>query len=106
MSDRKPTDDLKEGLGLLFRAARGLAKEATPETAEKAVSDGARELLRIVNDVGRAIGSELGKSFGGASVVGAPKGDVADAKPPVEANPPPGAAAPAPPPDSPVAKHD
>lgn len=72
MSERKPSDDLKEGLGLLFRAARGLAKEATPETAERAVSDGARELVRIVNDVGRAIGTELEKSFGGAPKAPAP----------------------------------
>jgi hypothetical protein len=64
MTERKPVDDLKEGFGLLFRAARGIAKEVTPEVAEQKVADGARELVRIVNDVGRAIGTELEKSFG------------------------------------------
>ena len=65
MTDRKPTEDLRDGLGLLFRAARGIAKEMNAEKLEKTVQSGARELVRVINTVGRAIGSELEKATEG-----------------------------------------
>jgi hypothetical protein len=88
MTERKPVDDLKEGLGLLFRAARGIAKDVTPEVAEQKVADGARELVRIVNDVGRAIGGELEKSFGSTPPPAAKPPSDAPAATPTDAAPP------------------
>jgi hypothetical protein len=67
MADRKPTDDLREGLFLLYRAAKGVAKEAAREIdatkVEKAVNEGATELARVVTTIGKTLGSELEKTF-------------------------------------------
>lgn len=60
--DPKPADDLREGLGLLFRAAKNLAKDITPDKTEKLISDTGGELLRVVTVVGEAVGSQLGKA--------------------------------------------
>lgn len=62
MTDPKPTDDLREGLGLLFRAAKNLAKDITPEKTEKLISETGGEMLRVVTVVGEAVGSQLGKA--------------------------------------------
>ena len=64
MAERKPTEDLKDGLLLLVRAARGLSKQASAETLEKGIQTGAKELVRVINNVGRVIGSELEKAAG------------------------------------------
>jgi len=63
MSERKPSDDLKEGLFLLFRAARGAAKEIDASKVEHAVNSGARGLARAIENVGKTLSSELEKSF-------------------------------------------
>jgi hypothetical protein len=67
MTDRKPSDDLKEGLFLLFRAARGAAQEVSKEIdatkVEKAINTGARELARAIENVGKSLSSELEKTF-------------------------------------------
>jgi hypothetical protein len=67
MADRKPTDDLREGLFLLYRAARGaakgVAKEIDASRVEKAVNEGASELARVVTTIGKTLGSELEKTF-------------------------------------------
>jgi hypothetical protein len=64
MGDRKPSDDLKEGLFLLFRAARGMAKDVDTSKVEQAVSGGAKELVRVINNVGKTLSTELEKTFG------------------------------------------
>lgn len=63
MSDRKPSEDLKEGLFLLYRAARGAAKELDTTKVEKTVNAGARELARVIENVGKSLSSELEKTF-------------------------------------------
>ncbi len=60
--DPKPADDLRDGLGLLFRAAKNLAKDITPDRTEKMISDTGGELLRVVTVVGTAVGTQLGKA--------------------------------------------
>ena len=67
MTERKPSDDLKEGLSLLFRAARGAAQEVSKEIdvnkVEQAINTGARELARAIENVGKSLNSELEKNF-------------------------------------------
>ena len=74
MADRKPSDDLKEGLFLLYKAARGAAKEIdsskveqTLQTGatkvEKTIQSGARELARVIGNVGKTLSGELEKTF-------------------------------------------
>lgn len=64
MAARKPTDDLKEGLFLLYRAARGAAREIDTKKIERALTDGTRELARVMNNVGNTLNAELEKTFG------------------------------------------
>ena len=82
MGDRKPSDDLKEGLFLLFRAARGMARDLDTSKVEKTVSEtvsgGAKELVRVINNVGKTLSNELEKTFGDeqeGKAPGAPQGD-------------------------------
>ena len=74
MADRKPSDDLKEGLFLLFKAARGAAKEldtakvekglhSGAAKVEKTIQGGARELARVIENVGKTLSGELEKTF-------------------------------------------
>jgi hypothetical protein len=65
MSERRPIDDLKDGFSLIFRAARGMAKDIQPDKVDHAMNTGAKELVRVINTVGRALGAELEKNFGG-----------------------------------------
>ncbi len=60
--DPKPADDLREGLGLLFRAAKNLAKDITPDKTERLISETGGEVLRVVTVVGEAVGSQLGRA--------------------------------------------
>lgn len=67
MSDRDRDDDakenLKQGLGLLWRAARktagGLRKDLERTNVGRALDDAGRELLRATTNVVGRIGSEL-----------------------------------------------
>ena len=74
MAERKPSDDLKDGLFLLFKAARGAAKEfdttrieksigSQAKKVEKTVESGVRELGRVIGNVGKTLGNELEKTF-------------------------------------------
>jgi hypothetical protein len=67
MSERKPSEDLKEGLSLLFRAARGAAQEVSKELdvqkVERVINTGARELARAIENVGKSLNDELEKNF-------------------------------------------
>lgn len=58
-----PTDQLKQGLGLLFRAARGMARDAKKEIERtnfgRAVEDAGRELVRATANVMNRIAHEV-----------------------------------------------
>ena len=77
MADRTPSQDLRDGLFLLFKAARGLSKQANTESLERAVQVGAKEVVRAINNVGRVMGEELSKAVGDE-----PKAQATDAKDP------------------------
>jgi hypothetical protein len=82
MSDEKkpkPLEDLKEGLGLLFRAAKGAVESLPTDKVEDVAKD-------AVKEVGRAfetIGNELDKAFNKATGSGPPP-----PAPPPEGQPP------------------
>ena len=55
----KPLDDLKQGLGLLFRAAKGAAEKLPVDKVEGVAKDAAKEMGRAVE----TIGDELDKLY-------------------------------------------
>ena len=86
MADEKkpdPVDDLKKGLGLLFRAARTAVDELPTGKLEEAVKSGAREVGRAIENVTQTIDKEL---FHKKSAPPAADAKSADAKP-VDAKP-------------------
>ena len=86
MSDDKPSpvDDLKEGLNLLFRAAKGAVERLPTDKLEDVAKDAAKEVGRAFE----SIGTEIDKAFG--------RSGPAEAPPP---EPPPPAGATASPPE-------
>ncbi len=80
-----PLDDVKKGLGLLFRAAKTAAKNLPTQPIEKVVLDSAREVGRAVENVASSIEKEM---FGDRS--DRKKNDTSktnDAPPPADAAP-------------------
>lgn len=66
--ERKPLDDLKQGLGLLLRAAKGAASQIPTGKIEDVVKDGAKEVGRAFETLGSELDRVLHKSpFGGAT---------------------------------------
>ena len=64
MSDKpNPVDDLKEGLGLIFRAAKGAVDKFPTEKLEDVAKDAAKEVGRAFE----SIGNEIDKAFGKVS---------------------------------------
>lgn len=65
MSDEKPkpVDDLKQGLGLLFRAAKGAVDRIPTDKIEDVVKDGAKEVGKAFETVA----NELDKAFSKAT---------------------------------------
>lgn len=65
MSDDKPkpVDDLKQGLGLLYRAAKGAVDKIPTDKIEGAVKDGAKEVGKAFETVA----GELDKAFSKAT---------------------------------------
>jgi hypothetical protein len=59
--DPKPYDDLREGLGLIFRAARKASERLNTTKVDETVAKGAKGAVRFINQVGRTIGAELEK---------------------------------------------
>jgi len=56
MSDeRKPTEDLKEGLSLIFRAAKSAAKQVDVNKIDKELDKAFTQVGRVVTHVGRAM---------------------------------------------------
>lgn len=79
MSDEKPKplEDLKQGLGLIFRAAKGAVEKLPTEKVEVVAKDAAKEIHRAFETVG----NEIDKAFGHKP---APPPPPADAAPPEE----------------------
>ncbi len=83
-----PIEDVRKGLGLLFRAARNAVDEIPTDKIEGAVKTGAREVTRVIETVTSTIEKELFP------------GHAKSAERPAS-QPPPAAAAPAQPSDAP-----
>jgi hypothetical protein len=66
MSDDKsnPVDDLKQGLGLLFRAAKGAAQKLPTGKIEDVAKDAAKEMTRAFETVGGEIEKAIGRATG------------------------------------------
>src|SRR5690348_14019332 len=54
-----PVDDLKKGLGLLFRAAKGAVDQIPTDKLEDVVKTGAREVGRAIENVTETIEKEV-----------------------------------------------
>jgi hypothetical protein len=61
MPDDKPSplDDVRKGLGLLFRAARTTVEKLPTKDLEEAVVTSAREVGRAIENVGKTIEREV-----------------------------------------------
>jgi hypothetical protein len=81
MSDDKPkpVDDLKHGLGLLFRAAKGAVESLPTDKIEDVAKDAAKEVSRAFESLGSEIDKAIGKVTGSA-----PPPPEAHAAPPAE----------------------
>lgn len=57
MSDDKPNpvDDLKQGLGLLFRAAKGAVEKLPTDKVEDVAKDAAKEVARAFESLGQEV---------------------------------------------------
>jgi hypothetical protein len=81
MSDQKPNplEDVRKGLGLLFRAAKTAAQKLPTTKVEEVVATGAREVTRAIENVASTIEREV---FGKGPGTGAAKkgDDAAEAK--------------------------
>ena len=69
MSDDKPNplEDVRKGLGLLFRAAKTAAQKLPTTKVEEVVATGAREVGRAIENVTTTIEREIfGKGSAGA----------------------------------------
>jgi hypothetical protein len=91
--DDKPNtfDDLRKGLGLLFRAARTTVEKLPKTDLEEVVVTSAREVGRAIESVGKAIEREVfGKKEGRPPERGRDdKGEANDAKKPPDRDPEP-----------------
>jgi hypothetical protein len=68
MSDEKPkpVDDLKNGLNLLFRAAKGAVDKIPTDKIEGALKDGAKEVGKAFETVANEVDKVFHKNPGGA----------------------------------------
>lgn len=59
MSDEKPksdpVDDLKQGFGLLFRAAKGAVEKLPTDRVEEVAKDAAKEVARAFETIGQEV---------------------------------------------------
>jgi hypothetical protein len=92
MSDEKkpkPLDDLKEGLGLLFRAAKGAVESLPTEKVEDVAKDAAKEVGRAFETLGHELDKAFNKATGSAPPPPAPPAPPAEAKKDEPPAPPP-----------------
>ncbi|MCU0691302.1 MAG: hypothetical protein MUF54_07870 [Polyangiaceae bacterium] len=62
MSDeRKPVEDLREGLSLLLRAVRTAAKQIDVAKIDKGLDRAVNQVGRVVSTVGRAVSDEINR---------------------------------------------
>ncbi|MCL2725690.1 MAG: hypothetical protein FWD69_14770 [Polyangiaceae bacterium] len=68
MSDDKPKpgDDLKRGIGLLFRAVKGAVGQISTDKIDNAVKDGVKEVGRAFENVGNELDKMFHKTTGSA----------------------------------------
>jgi hypothetical protein len=68
MSDEKsnPVDDLKQGLGLLFRAAKGAVERLPTDKVEDVAKDAAKEVARAFESLGHEVESLIHPKKGSA----------------------------------------
>jgi hypothetical protein len=59
--ERKPSDDLKEGLGLIFRAAKTAARQVDIAKLDKSLDRAVTEVGRVVSRVGRVVADEVNR---------------------------------------------
>lgn len=81
MSDAKkpdPIEDVREGLGLLFRAAKSMISELPTQKIEETVVTGVKEVGRAVETVASTIEREV---FGKKSATAAPSEHQAEHQP-------------------------
>jgi hypothetical protein len=80
MSDDKPTplEDVRKGLGLLYRAAKTTVEKLPTKDLEEVMVSTAREVGRAVENVGKTIEREV---FGGKDGKAAAEKKDEDAKP-------------------------
>jgi hypothetical protein len=67
MSDEpkpKPIEDLKEGLNLLFRAAKGAVEKIDTHKVEDVAKDAAKEMTRAFDTIGNEIDRVWNKATG------------------------------------------
>jgi hypothetical protein len=66
MSDDKsdPVDDLKQGLGLLFKAAKGAVEKLPTEKLEDTAKTAAKEVSRAFETVGAEVQKAINKATG------------------------------------------
>src|SRR5512142_2459377 len=72
----KPLEDLKAGLGLLFRAAKGAAEKLPLEKVEEVAKDAAKEIGKAVETIGDEADKLYKKATGSEQP---PKGAAPDA---------------------------
>lgn len=60
----KPIDDLKEGLGLLFRAAKGAVEKLPTDKVEETAKDAAKEMGRAFETIGGELDKMWNKATG------------------------------------------
>ena len=75
MTDEKPTpfQDVRKGLGLLFRAAKTAVERLPTGGVEEVVVTSAREVGRAIENVATAIEREVFGKRGGATQAAEPK---------------------------------
>ncbi|HVJ91925.1 MAG TPA: hypothetical protein VM580_19125 [Labilithrix sp.] len=74
MSDNKPSpvDDLKQGLGLLFRAAKGAVERLPTDKLEDVAKDAVKEVGRAFESLGNEIDKAFGKTSGAPGTPASP----------------------------------
>jgi hypothetical protein len=77
-----PIEDVRKGLGLLFRAARTTLVKLPTKDLEDVVTTGVREVGRAIENVGKTIERDVFGSKGGPRVEVKPKDDAPQADPP------------------------
>jgi len=76
-----PIEDVRKGLGLLFRAAKGAIDQLPTQKVEDAVLSGAREVGRAIENVTEAIDKQFFNKGGSTSSASASSGSDADTPP-------------------------